>query len=131
MRTILLTSIIISVLLNVALFVMAYDADKASKDWQSKYFDMEVKANEQFDHANKYALEKYYMQRDLDHMNKQVAEANASVAAMKAQLEQKTKELEINKQISNLPFSCPSLPIVKPKAKHKKRIPFDIAPSQQ
>ena len=135
------------VLLNIALFVFAYDGDTKAKEWKAKYFDLEQKANEQFDHANKYALEKYNLQEQLAEIEARTAETNKiledtrkELDAMskdfedqRVKLEQKTKELETNKQISNLPFSCP--PIVQPPkkkiVKRKKRIPYDIAPSQQ
>jgi Skp family chaperone for outer membrane proteins len=140
MRTSLIVSIIISVLLNIALFVFAYDGDTKAKEWKAKYFNAEKIANDQQGQAAQLTLDKNKLLDELNKINKRVENTNAELAAMskeladqRSQFEQKTKELEINKQISNLPFSCPSIvqPPKKKIVKRKKRIPYDIAPSQQ
>ena len=132
MRTSLIVSLIISVLLNIALLVMAYDSDTKSKEWRTKYFDIEKKANEQFDHANQYALDKFRLQEQLKEIetrtadtNKVLEETRKKFQEMTAELSNKTKELEAAKKV--VPPICP-----KPKTIIKyKRIPYDIAPSQQ
>lgn len=140
MRTSLIVSLVVSVLLNLVLLVAAYDIDQTSKKWKAKYFDIEQKANEQFDHANQYALEKYKLLEQLKEIESRTAETNKilentrkELDAMSKKYSDQTKELEIANQIASLPFSCP--PIVQPPkkkvVKHKKRIPYDIAPSQQ
>lgn len=139
MRTSLIVSLIISVLLNIALFVFAYDNDTKAKEWKSKYFTEEKLAKDQENLASELIGDKVKLLKELESINKKLEDTNSQLAAMSkeladqtAQLEQKTKELEINKQISNLPFSCP--PIVKPKTRtiiKFKRIPYDISPSQQ
>mgnify|MGYP000373151522 FL=1 len=65
--------------------------------------------------------------------NKILENTRKELDAMSKKYSDQTKELEIANQIASLPFSCP--PIVQPPkkkvVKHKKRIPYDIAPSQQ
>ena len=140
MRTSLIVCLIISFLLNIVLIVAAYDIDNTSKEWKAKYFNAEKIASDQQGQAAQLTLDKNKLLDELNKINKRVEQTNIELAAMakdlanqRSQLEQKTKELEINKQISNLPFSCP--PIVQPPkkkiVKRKKRIPYDIAPSQQ
>ena len=140
MRTSLIVCLIISFLLNIVLIVAAYDIDNTSKEWKAKYFNAEKIASDQQGQAAQLTLDKNKLLDELNKINKRVEQTNIELAAMakdlanqRSQLEQKTKELEINKQISNLPFSCPSIvPAPKKKiTKHKKRIPYDIAPSQQ
>lgn len=137
MRTSLIVSLIISFLLNIVLLVIAYDADTKAKALQSKYFDLERKANEQFDHANQYALEKYKLLDQLKAIEERTANTKKMLEDSRKQVQEMTKAaeaqnakmLELNKRIAAIgePKVCPK-PIVKYKI---KRIPYDIAPSQQ
>lgn len=140
MRTSLIVFLIISFLLNIAFVVAIYDIDNKSKEWKAKYFNAEKIASDQQGQAAQLTLDKNKLLDELNRINERVEQTNSELAAMakdladqRAQLDQKTKELEINKQIASLPFSCPSIvPAPKKKiTKHKKRIPYDIAPSQQ
>lgn len=125
--------------MNIGLLATAYDIDQTSNKWKARYFAIEQKANEQSEYANQYALEKSRLLKQLKDIEARTAENNKiledtrkELDVMSKKLSDKTKELEINKQISNLPFSCP--PIVKPKTRtiiKYKRIPYDISPSQQ
>lgn len=137
MRTSLIVSLVISALLNIVLLVAAYDIDQTAKAWKTKYFDIEQKANEQFDHANQYALEKYKLLEQLKEIETRTANTNKMLEASRKQVQEMTKAaeaqnakmLELNKRITAIgePKVCPK-PIIKYKI---KRIPYDIAPSQQ
>lgn len=130
--------LIISFLLNIAFLVAIYDIDNKSKEWKVKYFSIETKANNQIDRANQLELDKSRLKEQLKDIETRTAGTNEVLEKTRKELDAMTqkfndqaKELEINKQISSLPFSCPSPITIKPKVKHKKRIPYDIAPSQQ
>jgi septal ring factor EnvC (AmiA/AmiB activator) len=140
MRTSLIISLVISVLINLLLLGLAYSVDNTAQNWKAKYFDAAQKANEQSNHANQYALEKSRLLDQLKEIETRTAEINKvledtrkELDAMSKKYNDKAKELEIANQISSLPFSCPSIvqPPKKKIVKRKKRIPYDIAPSQQ
>lgn len=138
MRTSLIVFLIISFLLNIAFVVAIYDIDNKSKTWKTKYFTAEKIANDQQGQAAQLALDKFHLQEQLKEIetrtantNKMLEDTQKELDVMSKKFNDKTKELEISKQISSLPFSCPSPLTIKPKVKHKKKIPYDISPSQQ
>ena len=140
MRTSLIILLVISFLLNILLLIAAYDIDQTSKKWKAKYFDIEQKVNDDHDQVVQLALEKFRLLEQLKEIETRTAETNKvldntrkELDAMSKKYNDKAKELDIANQISSLPSSCPSIvqPPAKKVVKRKKRIPYDIAPSQQ
>ena len=140
MRTSLIISLVISVLINLLLLGLAYSVDNTAQNWKAKYFSIEQKVNKEHEQVVQLALEKSHLLEQLKEIEARTAETNKVLEDTRKELDEmskkyndKAKELDIANQISNLPFSCPPIvPAPKKKiVKHKKRIPFDIAPSQQ
>lgn len=132
-------------MLNIALLVIAYDADTKAKALQIKYFDIEKTANDQQTQATQLALDKFNLEQKLkdiqnrtDSTNKMLEDTRKQMQAMTKELADQTAQIEAkNKELAdqakNSSANCPPAvitPQLKAKPKRKK-IPFDIAPSQQ
>jgi chromosome segregation ATPase len=140
MRTSLIISLVISVVINLLLLGLAYSMDNTAQKWKAKYFSIEQKVNEEHEQVVQLALEKSRLLEQLKEIEARTAETNKvledtqkELDAMSKKYNDKAKELDIANQIASLPFSCPSIvqPPKKKIVKRKKRIPYDIAPSQQ
>lgn len=140
MRTSLIISLVISVVINLLLLGLAYSMDNTAQKWKAKYFSIEQKVNEEHEQVVQLALEKSRLLEQLKEIEARTAETNKvledtqkELDAMSKKYNDKAKELDIANQIASLPFSCPSIvqPTKKKIVKRKKRIPYDIAPSQQ
>lgn len=142
MRTALIVTISIALLIIAYLFSIAYYRDQAASDWQNKYF-AEQAFNIKNEQENKTLRDtNNSLVKKLLEIEKRTEETNKQIEAMRKELQETHKELEDSKTkpptviektviVEKPPVVyCPPKPKLKP-VKKKKRIPFDIAPSQQ